>query len=358
MANPDDIRRTTVATGTTTTHHEHGTVPLGDAHVAVPAPSAAHQRISWGAILAGVVMALVSQLAFSLLGLGLGASAFNPYDDHPVGGLGFGAAIYTLFSVLISLFTGGYVAGRLAGMPRSQDSMLHGLVTFGLTSLLGFYLLTSGVGKVLGGAGSLVAGVVRSAGQAASNAAPGLMDAAKSKLQDSGIDLSNLQGQFDQLLRQTGKPELQPESLQARGQDAANQAQGAGQAAATNPNAAGTDAKALFNRVFNQNQDVANAADKDALVNVVMSRTGKSRPEAEQIVNNYQQTFEQTKAKAQQLAEEGKEKAKAAADAARKAAAKGGLASSLALLLGALAAAVGGRTATPRDNLGVTTRTV
>ena len=235
--------------------------------------------------------------------------------------------------------------------------MLHGLVTFGLTSLLGFYLLTSGVGKILGGAGSLVAGVVRSAGQAASNAAPGLVDAAKAKLQDSGFDVSDIQGQLDQLLRQTGKPELSPENLQARGQDAANQAQGAARGAAQNPNAAGTDVKSLVSKLFGQNRDVVNAADRDALVNVIMSRTGKTRPEAEQIVNNYQQTYEQTRAKAQQVAAETKEKALAAADATRQGAAKGGLAASLALVLGALAAALGGRSATPREELGVVTTT-
>ena len=190
-------------------------------------------------------MALVTQLAFSLLGLGIGASAFNPYDNHPAGGLGIGAAIWTLVSVLISLFTGGYVAGRLAGMPRKQDSMLHGLVTFGLTSLLGFYLLTSGIGKVIGGAGSLVSSVVSSATSAASNAAPGLVDDAKGELQKNGIDTSDIQGQVDQLLRQTGMPALQPENLQNRAQNAAGQAQNTAQGAAQNPNSTDADIKGL-----------------------------------------------------------------------------------------------------------------
>ena len=290
-------------------------------------------------------MALVAQLAFSLLGLGLGASAANPYSDNPVGGLGFGAAIWTLLSVLISLFTGGYVAGRLAGMPRRQDAMLHGLVTFGLTSLLGFYLLTSGIGKVIGGAGSLVSSVVSSATSAASNAAPGLMDSAKDKLKESGIDTSNIQGQVDQLLRQTGMPALQPENLQNRAQNAAQ-----------DPNGADTDIKGLVNKLFGQNQNVADQAkNREALVNVIMSRTGKSRLEAEGIVNNYQQTYEQAKAKAAQLADEAKQKALAAADTARRGAAKGGLAASLALLLGAIAAAFGGRNATPNEALETTT---
>ena len=342
----------------TTTHRETVTAPVHThpLDTAVPVSSHAHPRISWGAVFAGAVMALVAQLAFSLLGLGLGASAANPYSDNPVGGLGFGAAVWTLLSVLISLFTGGYVAGRLAGMPRRQDSMLHGLVTFGLTSLLGFYLLTSGLGSLIGGAGSLVSSVVSKATSAASNAAPGLIDSAKEKLQENGLDTSDLQGQVDQLLRQTGMPALQPENLQARAQNAADQAQGTAQSAAQNPNGADTDIKGLVNKVFGQNQDVANQAkNREALVNVIMSRTGKSRPEAEQIVNNYQQTYEQAKAKAQQLKEEAKEKALAAADTARKGAAKGGLAASLALLLGAIAAAFGGRSATPHDMVEVAT---
>ena len=358
MATNDSLRSTTTGTPVeTTSYRETVTTPAHPLSTALPAPSHAHARISWGAIFAGAVMALVTQLAFSLLGLGLGASALNPYDENPAGGLGMGAAIWTLLSVLISLYTGGYVAGRLAGMPRAQDSMLHGLVTFGLTSLLGFYLLTSGIGKVIGGAGSLVSSVVSSATHAAGDAAPGLLDSAKDKLKDSGIDTSNIQGQVDQLLRQTGKPELQPENLQNRAQNAGDQAQATGQNAAQNPNATDTDVKGLVNRLFGQNKDVANAADRDALVNVIMSRTGKSRPEAEGIVNNYQQTYEQSKAKAQQVAEEAKEKGLAAADAARKGAAKAGLAASLALLLGAIAAAVGGRSATPRDMVEATTVT-
>ena len=105
----------------------------------------------------------------------------------------------------------------------------------------------------------------------------------------------------------------------------------------------------MLSRLFNQNSDVVNAADRDALVNVISARTGKSRAEAEQIVSNYQQAYDQARAKAKQLAEDAKQKALAAADAARKAAAKGALASSLALVLGALAAAFGGRSATPHD---------
>jgi ElaB/YqjD/DUF883 family membrane-anchored ribosome-binding protein len=241
---------------------------------------------------------------------------------------------------------GGHVAGRLAGFPRKQDGMLHGLVAFGLTTLIGFYLLTSGLGQVIGGAGSLVSSVVNAAGKGAASAAPGLVDSAKQKLQEGGADLSAIQDQVDQLLRETGKPQLQPENLQNRAQGAVDQAQNTAQ----NP----ADLKDMVSRVFGQNGDVVKAADRDALINVIMSRTGKSRPEAEQIVNSYQQTFQHAKEKAQQLADQAKAKAMEAADAARKGAAQGALASTAALLLGALAAGLGGRVGTPREMVGAT----
>ena len=162
---------------------------------------------------------------------------------------------------------------------------------------------------------------------------------------------------MDQLLRQTGMPALQPENLQARAQNAGDQAQGAAQNAAQDPNAANTDIKGLVNKVFGQNQDVADQAkNREALVNVIMSRTGKSRPEAEQIVNNYQQTYEQAKAKAQQLKEEAKQKGIGRCGRRPQGCRQGRvLAASLALLLGAIAAAIGGRAATPHDMVEVTT---
>ena len=110
MANNDPIRTAGTTPGgppvETTSYRETVTTPVHELGTALPVHAHAQARISWGAIFAGAVMALVAQLAFSLLGLGIGASAFNPYDNNPAGGLGIGAAIWTLLSVLISLFTG------------------------------------------------------------------------------------------------------------------------------------------------------------------------------------------------------------------------------------------------------------
>jgi hypothetical protein len=141
------------------------------------------------------------------------------------------------------------------------------------------------------------------------------------------VDLSSIQGQVDQLLGSTANP------TQNAGQDA--------------------EFKDLISRAL-QNPGGVNPTDHEALVDAVMSRTGKSRPDSEQVVNSFQQTYQQAQAKVQQMTEQAKAQAQQAADATRKAAAKGALAATLALVLGALAAAFGGRSGT-RDLIGATT---
>jgi len=113
-------------------------------------------HISWGSILAGVAVALSLQLLLNLLGIGIGASTINPgQGDTPGSGLAIGAGIWFAISALISLFCGGWAAGRLAGDPARKDGMLHGFTTWSLTTILTLVMLTSAVGGLIGGSASL-----------------------------------------------------------------------------------------------------------------------------------------------------------------------------------------------------------
>src|SRR4051794_33491551 len=113
------------------------------------------KRISWAAIFAGLIIALVSQLVLSVLGVSIGATAVNPLTADQSSGqaLGIGAGIWLIVSTIISLFLGGWVAGRMAGFTR--EGALHGLVTWGAATLLTVLLLTSAAGGILSGAGQL-----------------------------------------------------------------------------------------------------------------------------------------------------------------------------------------------------------
>jgi hypothetical protein len=133
------------------------------------AQSATVKRISWSAILAGVTVAVAIQLALSLLGAGIGVGLLDPLAGGTpgAGSFGLGAGVWWLVSNLLALAAGGYTAAWLAGNTLRFDGMLHGIVTWGVTLLLTFYLLTTAIGGLIGGAFGMVGGVASSATSAA-----------------------------------------------------------------------------------------------------------------------------------------------------------------------------------------------
>lgn len=111
-------------------------------------------RVSWGAVLAGAIIALATQIVLTLIGVAIGLATVNPATgDSPTGtALGAGAAIWFVVSSLISLFLGGYIAARLAG---KVNGWLHGLTTWGTLTLLMLMLLTTAAGQLIGAASGL-----------------------------------------------------------------------------------------------------------------------------------------------------------------------------------------------------------
>lgn len=313
-------------------------------------PNAA-KRVSWGAIFAGVTVALVTQLLLGVLGLAIGASTIDPLRGNtPTNGLSIATGIWFLITGLLSLFAGGWTAGRLAGIHRPTDSALHGVLTWGIATLLTFYLLTTALGALMGGAARTLGQGATLLGQGAASASPALSDAIKGQLQDSGINWDSIKDDAKTMLRQTGKPELQPESIENKAKDAGKDVQNTAKGTAENPQAADGDMTALMNRVFNRTTDVANAADRDALVNVVAARTGKSKEDASKIVDRWEQTFEQAKVKYEEVKTQAEQKAREAGDAAARGVSHAATWSFLAMLAGLVASAYGGYISAPHEH--------
>lgn len=308
------------------------------------------KRISWGAVIAGVVVALVVQLILSLLGLGIGFGAIEPLQQsNPFAGLGTGALIWWVVSMLIALFLGGMVSSRLAGVPRASDSVLHGVLTFSVFTLVSFYLLTTAIGSVISGVGSVVGKTLSLAGQGVEAAAPEVAGAVKGELQKNGIDLADLKAEARRTLRETGKPELQPENLRRQGNEAMQDVTGSAKNAAENPQSTDNVADNLIDRLFNRAGNIANAADREAAVNVIMKRTGKSREEANQIVDNWIQTYNQSKQKLSAAKDTLEQKARETGNTVAAAMSKAAIFAFIGLILGAIAAAIGGKLGEPHD---------
>ncbi len=154
-----------------------------DAGVFDPPPIGALNKISWGAVFAGVVLALSAQFLLNLLGVGIGAAVLDPISsDNPaastfsiVGGLWF------VVAGIAAAFIGAYVASRLSGRPAPSTGGFHGITSWAVTTLVILYLLTTSVGALVGGAfnglSGIVGGVGSSAATAVTAAAPAIASA-------------------------------------------------------------------------------------------------------------------------------------------------------------------------------------
>lgn len=328
--------------------------PRGAAHVGTTSSTYLTERlswtrrISWSAVFAGVLVAIIVQLLLSLLGLGIGLSTIDPLEEqNSAEGLGIGAAIWYGVSSLIALFLGGWVAGRLAAAPRTFDNTLHGVLTWSLTTLLTFYLLTTTVGRLIGGVtrfvGNAVGTVGTVVGTGAAAAGPEIADAVKQEAREQGIDLSNLRAEFNEVLRQTGKPGLQPEALERQANQTTAEARSAAGRAAQNPQAADENLDGLFDRVFNRGENAAAQVDREALVNVITARTGQSREEAGRTVDNWIGTYNQARQQWEQTRQQAAQKAREAADKAASATSRAAIFTFFGLLIGLAAAGYGGK---------------
>jgi len=298
-------------------------------------------RISWGAIFAGCFLSLVTYLVLSVLGTAIGAGAIDPlHDANPLNGFGKGTGIWLGITTILSILVGAFVAGRSA----PGQGGLHGVLTWSVTTLVTTYLLASLASGIAGAATGVVGKGLSLAGDGVAAAAPHLASGVKDELQKNGIsfDSSDLQGQLDTLLRQTGKPELDPSHLKASTQQATNDGKETAQQTAATPQETDQQLSDWFARVKQEGQPALNAADKEALVNIVAARTGKSHEEAQQIVDNYAQTYQQAMAKFQQLKQETEQKAREAADATARGVSKAAWSALVLLIIGGVIAFLAG----------------
>ncbi|KAB0676221.1 PhnA-like protein [Aureimonas leprariae] len=158
-------------------------------------------RVSWGAIFAGVVVGLITQVLLTMLGVGIGIATLDPgTGDNPAAStFSIGAGIWYVLSGIVAAYVGGYVSSRMSGKTVATTGALHGLTTWAFTTLLVLYLLTSAVGGIVGGVFSGVTSTLGGLGKtAAHTAAPALansnpLDAITSQIQSTGTDPQALQ---------------------------------------------------------------------------------------------------------------------------------------------------------------------
>lgn len=305
------------------------------------------KRISWSSVFAGVLIAIVIQICLSLLGIGIGLSTIDPKTEaDPAKGLGMGSAIWYILTSLIALYAGGWIAGRLAPARRIFDGIIHGILTWSLITLITLYFLTTTIGNILGGVSRLVGNTLGVVGNIAGKGIEAAAPAVKDEMQNQGIDFSNIKQEAKKLLRQTGKSVLQPKALSKQADAAGNQISNTAGDIGENPQQADSEIDGMIDRLLNRGKGVASEVDKEAVVNVIVARTGKSRAEASQIADNWIATSKQAAAQLEQTKQQAEAKAREIADKAAKAASTAAILTFIGLSLGAVVAGFGAKKGT------------
>jgi hypothetical protein len=133
-----------------------------------------HDRVRWGPIISGVLVALATQLIlsslFAAIGAGTIAGSGAPRTITP--GVASNIGIWSTIALLISLFVGGWVTSRACGPMNRNTALLNGAILWATTLALSSWLLASGVTGAFGVAASNAGAVINQVQQPGGAAIP------------------------------------------------------------------------------------------------------------------------------------------------------------------------------------------
>lgn len=261
------------------------------------------RRVSWGAIFAGTVVALALMVFFTTLGLAIGAAVVDPlYESNPLSGLGTGSGVYLIVTQLISLGIGGFAAARLAGVPRTVSSLLHGAAVWSLATVLLAWAAVSGGGALFGAASTAVSSTATGAANIAQAVTPEDVSFPDLSEVASGISVDDLPPEIQQTLEDAGitidqlrrevREAFRDVVSQQEQQRAMNILQSALADALRSPGDIGSDVNEAVESLFTGPDAVFSQGDRDQVLSALQDRLGFSPEETEQIVQSVETRIE------------------------------------------------------------------
>jgi hypothetical protein len=276
-------------------------------------------QLRWSAVFAGTALSVGLWIMLQALGMGLGLSAVDTDDAGSLRGVGIGTGIWSLIAPLIAVFVGAFLTGRLAGTRERRVGVMHGSVTWALTTAIGLWAVVTLVSTMVNGvarAGVAAAQASSSVISGAARAGAGIDTGALAE--SLGIDSNDLVAPINQRLAAEGKPAVTAAQIEST-------------------------LRAVTQRGVREGK-----LDRAMLVQELAKNTALSSADAEQIATDierrYSEVSQRVKARAQEIGEQAKHAGLEAMDKAGKTLLFGGL-----MLLVSLGAALGGSALGARD---------
>jgi hypothetical protein len=139
-----------------TTHENRIKMEEGEAHAFHADEQTLHHfaywPVCWSAIHVGALASVAAIVVLGLVGTALGlhlAGVENRVADLTQ--VGFAALAYSVFSAFLAAVGGGWVAGKVAGIRRSEPAMCHGAIAWLMTVPILIVLASLGAGSYFGG---------------------------------------------------------------------------------------------------------------------------------------------------------------------------------------------------------------
>ena len=257
------------------------------------------RQASWGSIIGGVITVLAVSMLMATLGTALGFGMIEPLSNDPMAGVGTTFGIWSAVSVIVSLASGGFIAGRLAG----QNGFSHGFLVWATTLICAAVLGGIAISSAVQTAGSAIGTVFSTAGtaigQGASSLAPSIADNFEMTFDDDR-DSDRSENRTARLLRDTEIDVLQPAYLRQQMRAARTDSQRALQRLRANPDNYEKIIGELLEKL-KKRVDAMSAAtiDRDAAVSALMRNSGIPQDEAQatvdELITDYERTLEATK---------------------------------------------------------------
>ncbi len=321
------------------------------------------KTISWGSIIAGIVTVMAISILLSTLGSSLGFAMVEPTSDDPVNGAGMAVGVWTLFSIVISLFAGSFIAGRLAGC----DGMIHGFLNWAsallVASVLGAMLVSSSIktaGNALGTIASATGSMLSTGSEALGSGLSTMGNAGHNLFEEIMLDThlppDGFQSEVESALIKSGIPTLQPDYLKGQLQGAKDDILAATRLMAVGSEPNDQVASALVEKLKQRSKTIAANINRDDIKRALAQNTDFTSSEADRMVENILRTRDRAVQdvserlsevqaniqQAQQRYELWKKQAAEKAEQMSKAAAKAALWSFFALLIGAIGSTLAG----------------
>ncbi len=121
-------------------------------------------RVSWGAIWASAIFTTALVVVFLVLGFSIGLAVAPTTTPAS---LAFAAGLWWFLTGEVSFFLGGWMAGRLTPIASFSESVIHALVSWGMSTLALTYLVLGIGAGLLGNAGGIMGGAFGTAARGA-----------------------------------------------------------------------------------------------------------------------------------------------------------------------------------------------